>query len=87
MPCASPDDPEYNAPGEKQWHLKSVQNPSADIDAEPAWEINKGRNDVIIAVCDGGVDYTHPDLDPGDRSHVIAGYSRIDHFARIGQVF
>lgn len=74
MPCASPDDPEYNAPGEKQWHLKSVQNPRADIDAEPAWEINKGRNDVIIAVCDGGVDYTHPDLDPGDRSRVIAGY-------------
>lgn len=78
MPCASPDDPEYNAPEEKQWHLKSVQNPSADIDAEPAWEINKGRNDVIIAVCDGGVDYTHPDLDPGDRSRVIAGYDSGD---------
>ena len=46
----------------------------ADINAEQAWNINTGRNDVIIAVCDGGIDYTHPDLDPGNRSRVIAGY-------------
>lgn len=28
---------------------------------------------MIIAVLDGGVDYNHPDLDPGDRSRIIAG--------------
>jgi subtilisin family serine protease len=67
-PCT--DDPNYRL----QWHLNSPTNTLADIRAEQAWSINKGRNDVIIAVCDGGVDYNHPDLDPGDRSRVIAGY-------------
>jgi subtilisin family serine protease len=69
-PCVAPNDPNYSS----QWHLNSTYYPAADIRAEQAWNINKGRSDVIIAVCDGGVDYTHPDLDPGDRSHVIAGY-------------
>ena len=74
LPCALPHDTYYNL----QWHLKSSSYPNADIDAEQAWDINKGRNDVIIAVCDGGVDYTHPDLDPGNRSHVITGYDSGD---------
>jgi subtilisin family serine protease len=71
-PSISPNDP-YFVNG-SQWHLKSISNPLADIDAEAAWDINRGRNDVIIAVADGGVDYNHPDLDPGNRSRVIAGY-------------
>jgi subtilisin family serine protease len=53
-----------------QWHLTK----NSGINVEEAWNINKGRNDVIIAVCDGGVDYTHPNLDSGDRSRVISGY-------------
>ena len=69
-PCVAPNDAEYQS----QWHLNSIGNPMADIRAQQAWDINKGRSDVIIAVCDGGVDYTHPDLDPGDRSRVIDGY-------------
>lgn len=69
-PCIAPNDSLYS----NQWHLRSISYPAADIRAEQAWDINKGRSDVIIAVCDGGVDYTHRDLDPGDRSHVIAGY-------------
>ncbi|MQY79163.1 MAG: S8 family serine peptidase [Bacteroidetes bacterium] len=74
-PCIAPDDTEYG----NQWHLNSIAHPDADIDAEQGWNINTGRNDVIIAVCDGGVDYTHPDLDPGDRSRVIAGYDSGDN--------
>lgn len=69
-PCIAPTDPLYST----QWHLNSGSSPLADINAEQAWNINTGRNDVIIAVCDGGIDYTHPDLDPGNRSRVIAGY-------------
>jgi len=34
---------------------------NADIDAPEAWDVQTG-NDVIIAVIDTGVDYTHPDL-------------------------
>jgi subtilisin family serine protease len=71
-PFMTTNDPEYA--NNNQWYLNSPSNPNSDIHASQAWDINRGRNDVIIAVCDGGVDYTHADLDPGNRSRVIAGY-------------
>jgi subtilisin family serine protease len=66
-PHIAPNDTDY----EDQWHLNNTDN--TDINAEDAWDINTGRNDVIIAVCDGGIDYNHLDLDPGDRSRIIGG--------------
>jgi len=59
-----------NFPFANQWHLTRAQG----INVEDAWGINRGRSDVIVAVLDGGVDYRHPNLDPGDRSRVIAGW-------------
>ncbi|MEW6681018.1 MAG: S8 family serine peptidase, partial [bacterium] len=49
--CVSPNDPDFS----KQWGLNKVSAPSA-------WDISTGTDNVIIAIVDTGVDYTHPDL-------------------------
>ena len=36
--------------------------PDADIDAPEAWGIERGSKEVVIAVLDTGIDYTHNDL-------------------------
>ncbi len=36
--------------------------PDADIDAPEAWSIERGSKEVVIAVLDTGIDYTHHDL-------------------------
>ena len=40
---------------EKQWGMK-------DTGAEMVWAKSRGREDVVVAVIDTGVDYTHEDL-------------------------
>ncbi len=54
-----------------QWYLDNTGQsnpysgegtPDADIDAPEAWDIETGSPDVIIAIIDCGIDYTHPDL-------------------------
>lgn len=46
-----PDDPLLN----EEWHL-------LDFGLPEAWDIDPGRNDVVIAVIDSGVDMLHEDL-------------------------
>ncbi len=61
---------EYNTPNDpffdKQWYLdnngQTGGTADCDIDAPEAWEIEPGDGDVVIAIIDSGIDYTHPDL-------------------------
>jgi hypothetical protein len=61
-----PNDPCGPAPnGGKQWGLHNIGQtggtPDADIDAPEVWDIATDSN-IIVAVIDSGVDYTHSDL-------------------------
>lgn len=53
----------------KQWPLHNIGQtggtPDADIDAPEAWDIEKGKAEVLIAIVDTGVDYNHPELAGG----------------------
>ncbi|MEP6925409.1 MAG: S8 family serine peptidase, partial [Pyrinomonadaceae bacterium] len=71
-----PDDPLFGV----QWALRNIgQNngkEKADLDALRAWEKTKGKSDVVVAVLDTGVDYTHQDLTANiwTRPDSIAAY-------------
>jgi PKD repeat protein len=57
-----PNDPRYN----EQWHYHNTGQQSgttdADIDLPEAWDITRGNTGVVVAIIDGGIDYTHADL-------------------------
>ncbi len=63
---AVPNDPQFN----RLWGLNNTGQTiegvagvaDADIDAPEAWNIVKDNSTVLVAVCDSGIDYTHPDL-------------------------
>jgi thermitase len=61
-----PNDPMYNA----EWHL-------AMINAPAAWSVTTGNSQITIAVCDTGVDGTHPDL----AAQLVSGWNVIDNNA------
>ncbi len=56
------DDPLRNF----QWNLHNTGqtggSADADIDAPEAWDLTTGDVNLVIAVIDTGIDYTHPDL-------------------------
>ena len=52
MLSITPNDPYYY----QQWGLLA-------INADNAWEIEKGNEQVIIAIIDSGIEYDHPDLE------------------------
>ena len=61
----------FNDPlNEYQWNLVNTGNKSigetvregADVGVRDAWKLTAGSPDVIVAVCDAPVKYTHPDL-------------------------
>ncbi|HKC66376.1 MAG TPA: S8 family serine peptidase, partial [Pyrinomonadaceae bacterium] len=62
VPDNWPNDPQFA----DQWSLENTGQRGgkarADIRALEAWKKTKGSNEVVVAVLDTGVDYTHPDL-------------------------
>jgi len=65
--CGIPNDANFSS----QWSLYNTGQmiwnntsgtPGADIDAPEAWNIETGNPDVVLAIIDSGIDYTHPDL-------------------------
>jgi len=65
-----PDDPGYAS----QWGLPRINMPDA-------WDKTTGSSDVIVAVIDTGIDYTHPDLSDSvwKDSQNNPGYNAIDN--------
>lgn len=61
-----PDDPLYGS----QWHLPAVSCPAA-------WGMTTGSDQIIIALCDTGVEATHPDL----AAKLVPGWNVVDHNA------
>jgi thermitase len=61
-----PDDPMYSS----QWHLPAVSCPTA-------WGITMGSDQITIALCDTGVDGTHPDL----AAKLVPGWNVFDNNA------
>ena len=61
-----PNDPDYLTGS--QWGLRNDGLAGglagAEIDAAGAWEITAGDANVVIAIIDGGIDISHPDLAP-----------------------
>jgi thermitase len=51
-----------NEPAGSRGNSSPSGKAGADVNAEAAWQITKGSDNVVIAVIDTGVDYNHEDL-------------------------
>jgi len=68
----------------RQWGLSNTGEnggkAGADISAMRAWAVTRGSDQVVVAVLDSGVDYTHPDLvnNIWTRPEIIKAYQDDD---------
>lgn len=69
----------------EQWHYNNTGQtggtPGKDIKLFDAWDIEKGNSNVIVAIVDQGIQFTHPDLAgnmwPGIGFNFVAGNSTV----------
>ncbi|MDF2670769.1 MAG: serine protease [Paenibacillus sp.] len=64
VPAVEPNDVLFK---KYQWNLPA-------IGTIPAWDINKGNQEIIVAVVDTGVDLTHSDL----KNQLLPGYNVVN---------
>jgi subtilisin family serine protease len=58
-PCATvPNDPLFA----QQWQFLNTTYAGADIQATQAWDVTTGSQDIVLAVVDSGLQFTHPDF-------------------------
>jgi serine protease len=75
---AVPNDPLYA----EQWYLQAASVAPSAIDAERAWDVTTGSNDIVVAILDTGVLYDHPDLQgAGVGGRLLPGYDFISSAA------
>jgi subtilisin family serine protease len=75
------NDPRFS----EQWHYHNTGQAGgtsgADIDLLQAWELEAGKPDVIVAIIDDGIQFTHPDLYdnmwPGIGFNFVAGTNQV----------
>ena len=65
--ATTPNDPQFSA----SWQHTRMESTLA-------WDITRGSADVVIAVCDSGVDIDHPDL----AGALVPGYNAVNNLAQ-----
>lgn len=69
-----PNDPAMAEP-EKSWYFDMVN-------AIDAWDIEKGNSKVVVAILDGDIDITHPEI----KDKIVATYNTVDHTETVNRV-
>ncbi len=67
-PTIIPNDPQYGS----SWQHTRIQSASA-------WDLHTGNSNIIVAICDSGVDDNHPDL----QASLVLGYNSANNRAEI----
>jgi subtilisin family serine protease len=70
-----PNDPYFGS----LWGLHNVGRPGSDISAPQAWDFATGDTQVVVAVIDTGIDYTHPDLADNIWSNTAESANGLDN--------
>lgn len=66
FPLLTPNDSQFGS----SWQHSRIQSTNA-------WDLHTGDSDIIVAICDSGVDTNHPDLEDA----LVPGYNAVDHRA------